>query len=258
MAHGAVSFEEEHWFREKLGRGGIGHAGAQADPFRVWLDDWELAPAEGAGRWQLKVGTEDWSYDLTLTPRREPVKHGQNGFSAKSAGGEGSMYFSYVDLIIAGTVRLKGETHEVEGIGWFDREWSSQFLKSEQEGWDWFALHLDSGDKLMAFRLRENDSAFQAGTWVPLSGEAIPLRQEDLSLESTGMRQTEQGEVPTEWRIRVPSQNLDLQVSAAEGSFWNQGLFPYWESPVAVTGSHRGRGYMELTGYPRRQAAVRR
>jgi len=24
---------------------------------------------------------------------------------------------------------------------------------------------------------------------------------------------------------------------------------PYWEGPVRVTGSHTGRGYLEMTGY---------
>jgi predicted secreted hydrolase len=25
--------------------------------------------------------------------------------------------------------------------------------------------------------------------------------------------------------------------------------FPYWEGPVTITGSHRGRGYLEMTGH---------
>jgi predicted secreted hydrolase len=27
------------------------------------------------------------------------------------------------------------------------------------------------------------------------------------------------------------------------------GAFPYWEGPIRVTGSHSGRGYLEMTGY---------
>jgi len=26
-------------------------------------------------------------------------------------------------------------------------------------------------------------------------------------------------------------------------------MFPYWEGPVFATGSHEGRGYLEMTGY---------
>jgi predicted secreted hydrolase len=24
---------------------------------------------------------------------------------------------------------------------------------------------------------------------------------------------------------------------------------PYWEGPILIAGSHRGRGYLEMTGY---------
>jgi Predicted secreted hydrolase len=30
---------------------------------------------------------------------------------------------------------------------------------------------------------------------------------------------------------------------------WLATVFPYWEGPVRVQGSHQGVGYLELTGY---------
>lgn len=249
MAHGAVSYGGQHWFAEKLARGDVGHAGSTAQPFRVWLDDWQLASASEADRWRLRVNADDWSYDLHLQSRGAPIPHGDRGFSAKSASGEGSMYFSLVDLSIAGTVTLAGTTHQVSGQGWFDREWSSQFLKASQQGWDWFALHLDSGDKLMAFRLREEGGDFLSGTWVTSEREVVALGPADLAIDPQARQATSRGEVPTRWRIAIPGQQAELVVEAAAGEYWNQGLFTYWESPVTVSGSHTGVGYMELTGY---------
>jgi predicted secreted hydrolase len=55
--------------------------------------------------------------------------------------------------------------------------------------------------------------------------------------------------VPRRWRLEVPGLGVGLTVSAPEGDYMNTGLYPYWESPVSVTGSHAGVGYMELTGY---------
>lgn len=251
MAHAAVSHDGRHHFSDRLARGDIGHAGAQVEPFEVWLDHWQLAETE-AGSWRLQVSTDHWSYDLTLERRRGPVRHGDEGFSAKSEKGQGSMYFSYVDLAIAGEVTLAGEVHRVQGTGWFDREWSSQFLKSGQQGWDWLALHLDGGAKLMGFRLRQagaESGGFRAGTWVPPEGEPVSLQQEDILLEPLARRDTARGEVPVRWRVRVPAHGVDLEVEARPGDYWNTGLFPYWESPVTVSGSHSGVGYLELTGY---------
>src|SRR5690606_33835174 len=132
------------------------------------------------------------------------------------------MYFSYVDIAISGTVTFEDQSLAVEGLGWFDREWSSQFLKTGQQGWDWFALHLDSGDKLMAFRLREEGSPFISGTWIPAAGQVQPLDSAQLALSVIGHREG----VPVRWRIAVPEQGVNLELSAPPGNYMNQGLYP--------------------------------
>lgn len=249
MAHGALSFQGQHWFEEKLARGDLGHAGARAEPFRVWLDDWRLSAVPGSDSWRLHVQGEGWSYDLTLSNLGERVAHGNQGFSAKSASGQGSMYFSLVDLRIQGSVTFGDETLAVSGKGWFDREWSSQFLKTGQQGWDWFALHLAGGEKLMAYRFREDAGAFLSGSWINASGEQQSLHGDDFTLAPSAWRNSQNGRVPVTWRLQIPARDLDVIMAAPEGEYWNIGLYPYWESPVSVTGSHEGVGYMELTGY---------
>jgi len=254
MAHAAVSFKGQHWFGERLARGDLGQAGATAEPFEVWLDHWTLTQGEHPDQWQVKIrqGQPDmddyWAFDLELTVQGAPVAHGVDGFSAKSASGEGSMYFSLVDIEVIGQVTLGRETLRVSGLAWFDREWSSQFLKAGQQGWDWFALHLDSGDKLMTFQLREQQGQFRSGTWIPADGEPAALAPEQIKLEPMA----DGGAVPTRWRLTVPDHGVDLTLSAPAGDYTNDGLYPYWESPLTVSGSHSGVGYMELTGYPER------
>ncbi|WP_291830015.1 lipocalin-like domain-containing protein [Marinobacter sp.] len=251
MAHAAVSHQGQHWFQERLARGDLGQAGAIAEPFEVWLDHWRMAAGDHPNQWQLTVSQGQpgqqgyWAFDLELSVKGLPVAHGDQGFSAKSASGEGSMYFSLVDIEVTGTVTLADKDLNVQGKAWFDREWSSQFLKAGQQGWDWFALHLDSGDKLMAFRLREEGGHFRSGTWIPRSGEPRALSSDQLQLKPTAGS----GPVPTRWRLQVPGQDVDIELVAPEGNYTNDGLFPYWESPVSVSGSHSGAGYMELTGY---------
>ncbi|QSP95759.1 carotenoid 1,2-hydratase [Marinobacter salinisoli] len=244
MAHAAVSVDGQHYFAEKLARADVGHAGAMPDPLSVWLDDWQLTQ-KAPGQWHLSVAAPGWGYDLTLFISGEPIAHGDHGFSAKSASGEGSMYFSLVDIRIEGQITAGGQTLTVSGKGWFDREWSSQLLKTGQQGWDWFALHLDSGDKLMAFQLREEAGGFRSGTWLPAGGDPVALAPDDLILSPERFRNGH----PTRWRLQVPARDLDLSVQALPGDYRNDGQFPYWESPVRVQGSHSGVGYMELTGY---------
>ncbi|WP_442915649.1 lipocalin-like domain-containing protein [Marinobacter sp. C2H3] len=248
MAHGAVSYQGQHRFEERLARGDVGSAGAVAEPFEVWLDDWQLQQV-APRRWHLTVRSRQaepgFGYDLTLTLNRPPVPQGDHGFSAKSASGQGSMYFSLVDIRIEGTVTLDGKRLQVAGQGWFDREWSSQFLKQGQQGWDWFAQHLDDGDKLMAFRLRDAAEPFVSGTWIPAGGDPQPLTDAELTLTPLERRDG----YPVRWRLQVPSEGVDIEVTAPPGRYVNDGRFPYWESPVRVSGNRAGVGYMELTGY---------
>jgi predicted secreted hydrolase len=49
--------------------------------------------------------------------------------------------------------------------------------------------------------------------------------------------------------VSVPGKGLEAEVSALYPGAWMPMLFPYWEGPVRVTGSHPGRGYLEMTGY---------
>lgn len=248
MAHGAVSFRGSHWFTERFARGNIGQAGARAEPLQVWLDHWQLEAVE-PGRWQLTASGEGWSYQLELVPDGRIIRHGDQGFSAKTDSGQGSMYFSLTDIGITGTVTVDGADYRVTGTGWLDREWSSQFLRSDQQGWDWFALRLDDGGRLMVFRVGRGEDAFRSGTWMDADGRVHSLSRSQLRLAPESYRQTDQGDIPVTWRIEVPSRGLDLVVNVPPGNYWNPGLYPYWESPVTVSGTSGGEGYMELTGY---------
>ena len=248
MAHGAVSFRGGHRFSERFARGGIGQAGARAEPLQVWLDHWQLQAVE-PGRWQLTASGEGWSYQLELVPDDRVIRHGDQGFSAKTDSGQGSLYFSLTDIAINGTVTVDDTEYRVAGTGWLDREWSSQFLRSDQQGWDWFALRLDDGSRLMAFRVGRDEDAFLSGTRVDTDGGVHSLSQGEIQLTPESYRETEQGDIPVTWRIEVPSVELDLVVEAPQGDYWNDGFYPYWESPVTVSGTVDGEGYMELTGY---------
>ena len=247
LAHAALSRPDAHRFAARSARGGTGQAGVMAQPFRAWIDDWQL-DSQNAEKWSLAVESEDFAYRLQLQPNLPPVFNGDRGFSAKSASGGGSMYFSYPSLAIAGEVEIDGERFEVTGQGWFDREWSSQYLKPEQQGWDWLALHLEDGRHLMLFRIRGAET-YLTGTLVAPDGSAQTLEAADFNLEPREYRDSRFGKVPVAWQLDLPAAGLELEIRSWPGDYWNTGNLRYWEGPVTVTGSHTGEGYLEMTGY---------
>lgn len=247
LAHAALSRPDDHHFADRAARGGTGQAGVTAQPFHAWIDHWQLQGLNG-DTWELAVEGEDFRYRLKIQPQQPPVLNGERGFSAKSAGGGGSMYFSYPLRILEGQVEIAGKEWVVSGQGWFDREWSSQYLKPDQEGWDWMALHLEDGRHLMVFRVRGAED-FYAATLVASSGAAQTLGNGDFSLAPLKYRSSRFGRVPTTWQLKVPKAGIDVEVESWPGDYWNPGNLRYWEGPVDVTGSHAGEGYLEMTGY---------
>ncbi|QTP57503.1 iron ABC transporter permease [Billgrantia antri] len=280
MAHMAVSRGDTHRVAERFARSHSsdqeGQAGAIAEPFRAWIDDWQLAshietsgdPSGDGDTFaglELKAHQDDehggFGYDLTLTAEGPLVLHGDAGFSQKSADGEGSMisgsmYYSQPFWRIEGEVTLDGETRAVSGRGWLDREWSSQLLDERQQGWDWFSLHLESGHKLMAFQLRgggKNGGDYRSGTWISPAGEPTALAPDELAMTPLDTRRVAGREVPTHWRLEVPHAGLELIVEAPHAERWMDTRVPYWEGEVvardADSGERRGVGYLEMTGY---------
>ncbi len=55
--------------------------------------------------------------------------------------------------------------------------------------------------------------------------------------------------VKAAWRLQVAEAGLDLEVQALLDEQLMDHSVRYWEGAVAVSGSHRGSGYLELSGY---------
>jgi predicted secreted hydrolase len=255
MGHAAVTSAATHRYAERFARGGVGQAGVEALPFKAWIDNWQMRSlAVDAGPafapLELTASAKDFSYGLKLETDRPIVLQGDAGYSRKSERGQASYYYSQPYLRVSGSIVLNGKTIAVTGQGWIDREWSSQPLASDQTGWDWFSLHLVSGEKLMLFRLRHADGKhFFAGNWIGLDGRSEPLDAGDIMLTPTGSTHVAGRDLPTAWKISVPSRKLEIASVPLNPQSWMDTRFKYWEGPVTVTGSHAGIGYLEMTGY---------
>ncbi|MGH8383002.1 lipocalin-like domain-containing protein [Pseudomonas sp.] len=251
MGHAALTGPGGHQSSETLARGGIGQAGVETQPFRAWINDWSLQGSDDIGQLQMSASGEGFAYRLNLLSAGPLVLHGAQGYSEKSGKGQASYYYSQPFYRVSGEVEREGQRVAVTGNAWLDREWSSQPLAAGQSGWDWFSLHLDSGAKLMLFRVRETDGMpYRAGTWISAEGQAQALHGEQIQLQALVWTQQENGlEMPTRWRVQVPSHGVDVQVDALEPKAWMHTSFPYWEGPVRISGSVGGRGYLEMTGY---------
>jgi predicted secreted hydrolase len=242
-----VTTPKKQYVAERLGRGGIGQAGVQADPFGAWIDDWAL---QGPDLEHLRMAGSgvDFAYDVGLTATGPLVLHGQQGYSVKSGSGQASYYYSQPFFRLSGNLTLPEGKIPVTGTAWFDHEWSSQPLAQDQTGWDWFSLSFDSGAKLMGFVLRGGRD-YTAATWIAADGTAQALQDGAFAAEPVTRHDVAGHEVPVEWHVAVPNRGLDVTVKALNPDAWMATSVPYWEGPVTISGSEGGKGYLEMTGY---------
>lgn len=273
LGHFAITDVARHRFRfaVKLSRGALGLAGADADPFAVWVGSWRLgepparhpaspmsARATG-GAWRLQASEPGYALALAARPLMPPVLNGEHGWSRKSGEpGDATYYYSVPRIAVQGTLVRDGRPLQVQGLAWLDREWGSGSLGPQEVGWDWFGLQLDDGSCLMFYALRDRDGAedpYSAGTWVDTHGRAHPLSRADLRIEVLD-HWTDAGgaRYPSRWRLIAPALHLDLEVHPVLADQELVTSPRYWEGAADVTGTRagqavRGRGYVELVGY---------
>ncbi len=267
MAHFAITDTANRRFfaRERLARGALDLAGAEAAPLRVWVKDWAVTSttdvtAGDSLRLQLEARDDGLTLALRLASTMPPVAQGDNGLDAKGGGdGNASYYYSVPRLAADGEVTVDGERVTVTGLAWLDREWSTSSLEPDTVGWDWFALHLSDGASLMFYRLRTAEGAasrFSGGTLVAADGSSSRLRASDVELQPTSYWKSQSTGIryPVAWRLSVPGLGISLDVSPYLENQEVDLSVRYWEGAVRAEGSGptgplMGQGYLELAGY---------
>lgn len=261
LAHFALSdiVNEQFYAHERFSRSGAGLAGAQAIPYRVWLENWSVEET-GSGQIRLLATEGDVALDLTLTETIPPVLHGNGGLSQKGEQtGNASYYYSIVQQQAVGTVQLPGETLDVTGLAWKDHEYSTSALTAGDIGWDWFSLQLDNGTALMFFQIRREDgslSPLSSGSFIGADGtvQSITAAEWELTVLDSWTSPTSGGVYPAAWQIEIPTLGLALE---GRPFMANQELNVstiYWEGAVQFSGTLdeqpiSAKGYIEMTGY---------
>jgi predicted secreted hydrolase len=244
-------------YTERFNRAGPGIAGASFAEQRIWNGNWS-AIWRGE-RQNLTALTPEFSFRLECLPRKPFIIEGENSVSQKSEGaGHASHYVSFPLLGVAGTVRTSGQDFDVAGQAWMDHEWFTHELQPGQTGWDWFSVQLENNTELMLFDLRRQDGTpdhNSSGTFIDGGGHARHLSSKDFELKPLEwwVSPKTHARYPIRWAISIPSLYIQLEcraklpdqeLDASHGA-------KYWEGAVDYSGSARGVGYLEMTGYDR-------
>jgi predicted secreted hydrolase len=266
MAHFAVTDIDgiKFYFDEKFSREGNNLAGTESNPFKVWLEDWQIVQTEDKATFDLpiitvKAKSEKAEIDFKLEAVKPIVLQGDEGLSQKGKQpGNASYYYSYTRLETKGKIILEGKEFSVNGFSWMDREWSTSALSEDQTGWDWFALQLNDNTEIMYYQMRKNDGTpdvFSKGIYVNKDGTSQLLKKEDVVLNVNDYWESPTGEkYPSGWKLQIPEKEITLNITPAVKNQLMDVAVRYWEGSVKIEGTKSGsrilgRGYVELTGY---------
>jgi len=242
-------------------RGALALAGAQAQPFKVWMEDWSAEGLAGdAATVRLQAAEGDVAIDLRLQSAKGVVPQGERGLDRKGPEpGNASHYYSLTRMSVTGRVAARGVSFEVSGLAWMDREWGTSALGPELVGWDWMALQLDDGREVMLYHLRRADGRpdrFSGGSLIAVDGSSRRLVASEFRIEvlDTWSSPRDGTRYPSRWRVTVPREALEVEVIPRLADQELVLSVRYWEGAVRVQGSVGGRpvgggGYAELVGY---------
>jgi predicted secreted hydrolase len=265
FAHFTISdiSNNQFYYDEQYARGIKGVGSASYNPLEIRVNDWTIK-----GNYNQDYSKPDFflnavssfgnSIDLRLIPFKDVVLHGDSGLSKKSnEPANASYYYSITRLLTKGKIKVNDKDYEVDGLSWFDREWSSGSLSKNQVGWDWFSIQLSDGTDIMFFKLRDKsgNTDFAKGTIIyPFSGSKN-LGSEDVKIRTINYFKTKDGvKYPSEWELEIPNESIKLKIKTQIPDQELKLAVRYYEGSINISGSYKnnpisGNGYIEMTGY---------
>jgi predicted secreted hydrolase len=192
----------------------------------------------------------DWQVELELTSNEDFFLQGDNGYSRKHPNLDiASHYYSQPFIDVTGQVFWQGQWQKVTGKAWFDREWASQMLAPDQQGWDWFSLRLDENKALMVFRLRSSDNDYFYASIMERGGAIRSIANHDIVLLSSVSTASKTSQYPNQFSLTIAKEAIDIKVQVVNEQQIMRFGIEYFEGMVTFDGSHHGQGFVEMTGY---------
>lgn len=218
------------------------------DQFDFTVGDWVMRGKDGIDRIQGK--TDKFSFNLDLKSQQPPVFQGGTGLLDFKEAGK-SYYYSRTRMGIEGYAGPRGKEQPVSGTAWFDHQWGN--FRTTGIGWEWFALQLDDGTDIMLYQIYSKDKQplLMSGTYTK-NGITTLLTKDDIISKAVDYWKSPLSglKYPLGWTIEIPKKKIMVSVAPIhranefDGRKTTYNL--YWEGAVQVSGSHKGKGFLEV------------
>lgn len=255
VSHVVIASAGKVWREQRISRGGIGQAGFEIKPFKLWIDNWSwrslgVSPLPGI----LDIKTDTFSLSLHSAASGSFILPGDDGYQAKHNLLPIASYNIQAPLMtVKGKLTLEGlpQTLMVSGSAWLSKEWGNNLLPSSDRNWDRFVFNIDGQNTLLINRYRPyQQMPYVIGTLIQSSGKIITLSEDEIVVSPVASSiSSATNHVPLQWKIKIPKYGIRLVIEAVNSDMGTTFFIPYWEGPVRVNGNPEVAGFMQLTGY---------
>jgi len=168
---------------------------------------------------KLQGKGENIQYDLILTPKKDPVWHGDKGvltMGHPEDKDERTVYYSYTNLKTSGTISYRHSNDilveiPIQGKTWFDRQWGP----FKNHNWDWFSFRFFDDEEIMIFAWpNQPDFKENTGTYVDKTGKVTIFSDYSYTtnkyIRVDGLKDT--GKIGLGWNFTIPYKDKNYQV----------------------------------------------
>jgi len=193
--------------------------------------------------------------DLILDSHKKPLLEGGHGYVGTPD--DGSYYYSFTDLSVAGSININGVDTEVKGKAWMDHQWADTTYKGKNDKWTWFSFQLENGTEIMC--VEYDRELLGTDILIDIIDKDGNQKQYKKAILRPGNKfyksKSTKSRYPLSWNINIEEAGIKIKTEAfAREQEMIFGQINYWEGPMRVVvdikgQKVKGKGYMELVGY---------
>lgn len=210
----------------------------------------------GNGEDTLFFKVNNYEVKLDLKTLSKPVLHYEGKLHEYEFGGN-SFYYARENMKTTGSIIKNGVESKVSGFSWFDRQYGDLY-KGIFKGWEWFAIKLHNGEKIMLYHFLEEKYKKERFGSISIDDSTKSISCDDFLVTSISKWKSPNTGIiyPASWKIKVLGKdykvfpNVKNQELRAYKSVW---IGPeYWEGSCVVkdlANTIVGEAYVELNGY---------
>lgn len=165
--------------------------------------------------------------------------------------------FALPNMRTTGTLSIEGETHEVVGQTWVDRQWGATSPQPDTR-WSWISFNMPNGDAMAIWdTVISTTDSYSWATVVRPDGTHVVAEVEPLAAGASELwTSAESGNTyPTHWKVSVPALDAALTVDVTGNRYQEiviRGDGRY-EATAAFSGTYQGEdvsgnSYVEMFG----------